>query len=148
MPRTDGDTVAKLLHVTRGARLQLAFLAMLALALGLPGAALAGERIQFARGNDNAAVDGAVTGRDYRDYVLGARAGQTMSVSLITEGTAYFNILPPGSRDVAIYNGSINGENASAQLPANGDYSIRVYLMGDDKDSGRTVPFTLSVTIM
>jgi hypothetical protein len=41
-----------------------------------------------------------------------------------------------------------NGENASVQLPSNGDYTIRVYLMGDDRDSGRTVPFTLSVTIM
>lgn len=148
MQSTDGDAIAKLLRATRGASLKLVFLATLALPFGLPGAALAGERIQFARGNDNAAVDGAVTGRDYRDYVLGARAGQTMSVSLSTQGTAYFNILPPGSRDVAIYNGSINGENASVQLPANGDYSIRVYLMGDDKDSGRTVPFTLSVTIM
>jgi hypothetical protein len=71
-----------------------------------------------------------------------------MSVSLITKGNAYFNILPPGSHDVAIYIGSINGENASVRLPSNGDYTIRVYLMGDDKDSGRTVPYTLSVTIM
>lgn len=148
MQKKDGDAIAKLLHVMRSTRLQLAFLVMLALALGPPGAALAGERIQFARGNDNAAVDGTVTGHDSRDYVLGARAGQTMSVSLSTQGTAYFNILPPGSRDVAIYNGSINGVNASVQLPSNGDYTIRVYLMGNDKDSGRTVPFTLSVTIM
>ncbi len=125
-----------------------ALLATLSLGLALPPATQAGERIQFARGNDNAAVEGSVTGSHHRDYILGARAGQTMSVSLITKGNAHFNILPPGSHDVAIYNGSINGENASVRLPSNGDSTIRVYLMGHDKDSGRTVPYTLSVAIM
>lgn len=125
-----------------------AFIAMPGLGLGLPAAAQASERIQFARGNDNAAVKGAVTGRDRRDYLLGARAGQTMSVALITEGNAYFNILPPGSDDVALFVGSRDGENASIQVPSNGDYTTRICLMGDDKDSGGTVPFMLSVTIM
>ncbi len=126
-----------------------ALLATLSLGLSLPAATQAGERIRFARGNDNAAVEGSVTGRDHRDYVIGARAGQTMSVSLITKGSAaYFNILPPGSQDVALFIGSRDGENASLRLPSNGDYTIRVYLMGGDKDSGRTVPYTLSVTIM
>jgi len=124
-----------------------AFLAMLALGVGL-AAAQAGERIHFARGNDNAAVEGTVTGSHHRDYVLGARAGQTMSVSLINQASAYFNILPPGRQDVAIFIGSRDGENASVRLPSYGDYRIRVYLMGDDKDSGRTLPYTHSVTIM
>lgn len=125
-----------------------ALLATLSLGLALPAATQAGERIHFARGNDNAAVEGSVTGSHHRDYILGARAGQTMSVSLITKGGAFFNILPPGSHDVAIYNGSTGDGNASVRLPSNGDYTIRVYLMGDGKDSGRTVPYTLSVTIM
>jgi hypothetical protein len=116
----------------------------------LSGIALAqsSERVNFAAGNDNAAVEAEVTGNDYRDYVLGAAAGQTMGVSLITDGTAYFNILPPDSDGEAIYIGSIDGNDASVKLPAAGDYTIRVYLMGNDKDSGQTVPFTLSMTIM
>jgi len=89
-----------------------------------------------------------VTGDAYRDYVLGAAAGQTMAVSLITDGTAYFNILPPGSDGAAIFVGSNDGMDASVELPDTGDYTIRVYLMGNDKDSGQTVPFTLSMTIM
>lgn len=124
-----------------------AFLVLLALGAGL-SAAQAGERIHFAHGSDNAAVHGSVTGSHHHDYVLGARAGQTMSVSLVNKGSTYFNILPPGSQDVAIFIGSMYGENASVRLPSDGDYRIRVYLMGDDKDSGRTVPYTLSVTIM
>ena len=107
----------------------------------------AGERIQFAHGNDHATVHGSVTGSHHQDYVLGARAGQTMSVSLSNQGSAYFNILPPGSQDVAVYNGSIDGDKASLRLPSSGDYTIRIYLMGDDKDSGRKIPFSLSVAI-
>jgi len=106
------------------------------------------KRVKFAAGNDNAAVESSVTGNDYKDYVLGAAAGQTMGVSLITDGTAYFNILPPGSDGEAIYIGSMDGNDASVELPAAGDYTIRVYLMGNDRDSGATVPFTLSMTIM
>jgi hypothetical protein len=107
------------------------------------------ERVSFATGNDNAAVEATVTGQEYRDYLLGAQSGQTMGVSLITEGSAYFNILPPGSTGEAIYNSSIDGNDATGiVLPAEGDYTIRVYLMGNDEDSGATVPFTLSMVIM
>lgn len=119
-------------------------------ALFIGGAALAqnAERVNFASGNDNAAVEASVTGDGDRDYILGAVAGQTMSVSLSSEGNAYFNILPPGSQGEAIFNGSIDGQNATLELPADGDYTIRVYLMGGDAENGRTVPFTLSMTIM
>ncbi len=113
-----------------------------------PASAQSRERVKFAKGNDNAAVNGKVTGQGYHDYLLGAKAGQTMGVSLITDGSAYFNILPPGSNDVAIYNSSIDGNDATGiKLPASGDYTIRVYLMGADADGGATVPYMLSMTI-
>ena len=122
--------------------------AAVGLFIGCVAFAQSSDRVNFAASNDNAAVEASVTGDGYRDYVLGAAAGQTMGVSLITDGTAYFNILPPGGDGVAIYNGSMDGLDASVRLPSDGDYTIRVYLMGDDRDSGRTVPFTLSMTIM
>jgi len=116
--------------------------------LAIPAMSQSRETVHFASGNDNAAVDASIKGHEYRDYILGARGGQTMSVSLITKGTAYFNILPPGSNDVAIYNSSINGNDATIKLPKDGNYTIRVYLMGNDKDAGKTVKYTLSMTIM
>jgi len=128
-------------------RLGIASVFAILLAQGM-ALAQSSERVNFAAGNDNAAVEAEVSGNDYRDYVLGAAAGQTMGVSLITDGSAYFNILPPGSNGEAIYIGSTDGNDASITLPADGDYTIRVYLMGNDKDSGQTVPFTLSMTIM
>lgn len=128
--------------------LRFARVAVLAAAFAAPLWAQSVERVRFASGNDNASVEASVTGDGYRDYVLEARAGQTMGVSLVTEGSAYFNILPPQSNGEAIYNGSIYGGDASVKLPADGDYAVRVYLMGDDRSSGRTVPFTLSMTIL
>jgi hypothetical protein len=102
-----------------------------------------------------AALNGTITGREYRDFILGAKAGQVMSVSLADDGTGNstdrhsvnFNILPPGSTGVAIYNSSTSGHNAQVKLPKNGDYKIRVYLMGEAKDANHTVPFTISVRI-
>lgn len=128
---------------------RLTTLALTAALAAAPAHSQSRESVRFAAGNDNAAVESAVTGGQYRDYVLGARAGQTMAVSLITEGSAYFNILPPGSTGEAIYNSSINGNDATGiRLPATGDYTIRVYLMGADDSERRTIPFTLSMGIM
>lgn len=105
--------------------------------------------VHFDPGSDNAFLRSSITGDQYQDYILNARAGQTMGVSLITEGTAYFNILPPGSSDEAIYNSSVSGNDATGiRLPRNGNYTIRVYLMGNDKDTDQTVPFSLSASIL
>ncbi len=112
------------------------------------------SRVSFEAGNDNAAVDGKVTGQEYVDYLLGAKAGQAMGVSLIVNssdgnGTVYFNILPPGSSGEAIYNSSSEGNDAvNVPLPADGDYTIRVYQMGNDEDTGKTSSYTISVMIM
>ena len=129
--------------------------ALLSVALAIaPGASAQDRsRVRFEAGNDNAAVNGTITGDEYVDYLLGASAGQTMSVSLIRgesngNGTVYFNIMPLGSTGEAIYNGSINGLDATGiKLPSKGDYTIRVYQMGNDADTGKTSAFMLSVGI-
>ncbi len=118
--------------------------------VGSQALAQAKTTVKFAHGNDNTAVQGKVTGQGYHDYLLGAKAGQTMAVSLIADSSsAYFNILPPGSSGEAIYNSSIIGNDATGVvLPRSGNYTLRVYLMGAAADEGKTVPFTLSMTIM
>jgi hypothetical protein len=111
--------------------------------------AQAQERVKFEKGNDNTAVNGRVTGEGYNDYLLGAKAGQKMSVSLISDKVAYFNILPPGGTGEAIYNSSSEGNDAtSVALPKSGDYTIRVYLMGAAADEGKSVDYQLSIAIM
>jgi len=136
-------------------RLPLVLAAMLALApLAQPVLAQDQARVEFEKGNDNAAINGTIVGDEYIDYLLGAKKGQKMAVSLIAgesngDGTIYFNILPPGSTGEAIYNGSIDGLDASSiVLPKDGDYVIRVYQMGNDADTGKTTAFMISVGIM
>ena len=108
--------------------------------------------VQFEKGNYGTMVSGTVIGDEYFDYKLGASAGQTMFVELKVSGTngsgtAYFNILPPGSDGVAIYNGSINGNSTTIELPEDGTYTIRVYLMGNDRDTGKTVGYNVDLSI-
>ena len=128
--------------------------ALLGLALQVsPALAQSRTVVHFERGNDNAAATGTIKGKQYHDYVLGAKQGQTLSAAISMNktngsGTIYFNILPPGSKGEAIFNGSMDGDFGSVKLPKSGDYTVRVYLMGNDADTGKSVSYTLSVTIM
>ena len=108
--------------------------------------------VKFQPGNFGAMVNGTITGNEYFDYKLGAQAHQEMFAELQVSdtngnGVIYFNILPPGSEGEAIYIGSINGNIARIDLPENGYYTIRVYLMGNDRDTGKTVGYTLDLSI-
>ncbi|WP_299639983.1 hypothetical protein [uncultured Ruegeria sp.] len=108
--------------------------------------------VQFQPGNYGTMVRGTISGDEYFDYTLGAKAGQEMFADLQVSdtngnGVIYFNILPPGSDGVAIYNGSIDGNTARINLPDDGDYTIRVYLMGNDRDTGKTVGYNLDLSI-
>ncbi|MFD1341592.1 hypothetical protein [Litorisediminicola beolgyonensis] len=123
-------------------------------ALALTSAAWAQERteVQFAKGNFGTMIEGSIEGDAYHDYLLGARGGQELFVELdVTDstgsGTVYFNILPPGSDGVAIYNGSMDGTSFTQPLPEDGVYTIRVYQMGNDKDAGKTSAFRMDLSI-
>jgi hypothetical protein len=118
-----------------------------------PALAQRSSQVQFKPGNYGTMVSGTITGREYIDYKLTARKGQKLFAELTVSGTngsgtAYFNILPPGSKGEAIYIGQTDTDrSALVKLPANGTYTIRVYLMGNDKDAGKTVGFNLDLSI-
>ena len=67
------------------------------------------ERVSFERGKNSATIESSITGYAVIDYILGARQGQYMNVSMATDnGANYFNILAPGENQIAMFNGSIN----------------------------------------
>lgn len=106
------------------------------------------ERVQFARGASSTLVRGSIKGYQIVDYVLSARAGQTMTASLNSANrSAYFNVLPPGSRDVAIFTGPSDGNRFVGSLPSTGDYRLRVYLMRNAARRGERADFGLSVAV-
>lgn len=129
-----------------------ASLLVAALAAATPLTAQMVADVKFQPGNYGTMVSGTITGDEYFDYRLGANAGQQMFVELTVAGTngtgtVYFNILPPGSTGEAIYNSSINGNTTMIDLPSKGDYTIRVYLMGNDRDTGKTVGYNVDLSI-
>ena len=105
------------------------------------------ERVQFARGASSATLHGNLHGYDTVDYVLGARAGQTLSVRLQpTSASAYFNVTKQGA-DEALFVGSTSGNQFTGRLPANGDYAVRVYLMRNAARRDEHANYTLSIGV-
>jgi hypothetical protein len=104
--------------------------------------------VQFAKGKSSATIKGSIKGDQTIDYTLRAKAGQTMNVKLATsEGANYFNVLPPGSNDEALFVGSSGGKEWTGALPADGEYKLRVYLMRSAARRGETANYTLTVGI-
>ena len=124
-----------------------------ALFLGAPLAAQDSVPVSFPAGQSGTTINGTIRGDEYIDYVLSARKGQTLVAHLTVTGTngngsAMFNILPAGADYPALYNGSTDDDaRARVVLPETGDWAIRVYLMGNDRDRGRTVGFSIDVRI-
>ena len=107
------------------------------------------ERVTFAKGTSSATIKGTMKGGATVDYVVRAAAGQTLEVKLqATNPQNYFNVLPPGSANVAMYASNMTGEPSwSAALPADGDYAIRVYLMRAAARRNESSKYTLSVAV-
>lgn len=90
------------------------------------------EQLQFDKGKTGATAKGSLRGRQAVDYRLAARAGQIMDVALTANRSkAYFNVLAPGSDGKAIFVGANAGDRYSGAVPADGEYTIRVYQQGD-----------------
>ena len=105
------------------------------------------ERVQFKKGADGATIKNTIKGYESVDYLLGAKAGQTMRVTLKTNnGANYFNVLPPGS-NAAIAIGANLGNEWTGTLPVDGDYTVRIYLMRSAARRNETANYTLSVGI-
>jgi hypothetical protein len=70
---------------------------------GIPALAetdIRSERVQFQANTSGASINDKIKGREIVDYLLGARAGQTLSVSMQTDnGANYFNVIPPDADD-------------------------------------------------
>lgn len=126
-------------------------LACAALAGGVvaaPAVAQTVSQIVFAKGNDNASVKGTIKGKAYCDYKLRVGNGQNLGVSLTGSSSVNFNILPPGSTGEAVYNSSVEGNDATGIRTVAGDYTIRVYLMGAAETSGKSYSYQLSVSVV
>jgi len=105
------------------------------------------ETVQFATGASEATIKGVLMGDQTVDYRVRAGAGQTLTVALKgSNAQNYFNVLPPGSADVAMYVGQ-DGGGYKGVLPTDGDYTVRVYLMRPAARRNETSNYTLTVGV-
>jgi hypothetical protein len=109
------------------------------------------ERIAFALGTSEATAKAQVQGYDSYEYLVGASADQTMSVTFTTDNTsAYFNIWAPGKKlgqDEAMFIGSTSGNVFSQKLAETGDYVVQVYLYRNAARRNEKSNFTVTVKV-
>jgi hypothetical protein len=93
-------------------------------------------------------VRGVLTGRDYRDHALRVGAGQAIVIEMsATRASAFFNVLPPGSQDVAMFVGSTSGSRFEGIAPVAGDYVVRTYLMRSAARRGVSTRYSLTARV-
>jgi hypothetical protein len=105
------------------------------------------ERVNFAPGAASATIKGQLKGDATIDYVVRAAAGQTLAVTLVAGNrSTYFNVLSPGSHDVAMY-APQTGDPYTGLLPADGDYTVRVYLVRAAARRKEASTYTLTIGV-
>jgi hypothetical protein len=106
------------------------------------------ERVQFKKGASSAIVNGRIRGYEVIDYLVTAQQGQYANISLATRHTAtYFNLLAPGQTEVAFFNGSTSENLYEGNLPADGGYRIRVYMMRSAARRNEVADYRLEIAI-
>jgi hypothetical protein len=138
-------------------RITAAFVLFLSAGAVLAQDGIRTERVRFPAGASGTAITGEIVGRQSVSYVLGASAGQTMTVSLRPSNlSTYFNVYAPGKGpgDEAIANSGLTGPPSvpelnrfSATLPASGDYTISVYMMRSAARRNERSDYTLDIAI-
>jgi hypothetical protein len=109
--------------------------------------AIRSEAIRFGKGASEATIQGRLQGGQTIDYRVRASAGQSLEVRLRKSNPQnYFNVLPPGSTDVAMFVGQ-DGRDYKGVLPTDGDYTVRVYLMRAAARRNETSNYTLTVGV-
>jgi len=104
-------------------------------------------QVQFPKGETGATLKGKLKGDEIVDYKVRAAAGQSMIIVFKPgNSSAYFNVLPPGS-DAAIFIGSTLGNRYEGTLPAEGTYTVRLYLMRNAARRNESASYTLEVGV-
>lgn len=103
------------------------------------------ERVLFAKGMSSKAIKGTIKGDQSRTFVVNLRAGQKISVKLVSSNaSANFNVTAPGAQQ-AMFIGSISGREMKDVVPSSGDYTVDLYLMRNAARRNETANFTVTI---
>jgi len=103
------------------------------------------ERVQFAKGTSSKTIKGTIKGDQSRLFLVGLRAGQTLTVKLVSSNASnYFNVTAPGAQQ-AMFIGSSAGNTMTDVVPSTGDYAIDLYLMRNAARRNESANFTITI---
>lgn len=103
------------------------------------------EIVALTAGTSTHSVKGKIKGYATAEYTVTGKAGQTLSVRLKTnQPSNYFNIRQAGHDD-ALFTGSSSGNSYQAKLPADGAYTVQVYLMRNAARRNAVAAYTLDI---
>jgi hypothetical protein len=122
--------------------------ALTAVGLALMQPALAEQVVvSFAKGTSSQTLKGSIKGDQSRDYIVDARAGQTMTVDFKpSNASAYFNVIAPGA-DSAMFIGSTEGNRFSGPLTTSGRHTVQVYLMRNAARRNEVANYTITIGV-
>lgn len=122
--------------------------ALTAAGLALAQPALAEQVVvSFAKGANSQTLKGSIKGDQSRDYIVDARAGQTLTVEFKpSNASAYFNVIAPGA-DSAMFIGSTEGNRFSGPLTTSGPHKVQVYLMRNAARRNEVANYTLTIGV-
>lgn len=105
------------------------------------------ELINFSGKAGARVIKGRLQGRQYVDYQFQGYAGQTLDIALGGSNRQhYFNVNPPGS-EVSMFVGSSSGNQFVRQLPSDGRYTVRTYLMRAAARRNESSRYTLHIKL-
>lgn len=103
------------------------------------------EQVQFARGASSKAIKGSIKGYAGANYLVRARAGQRLTVSLRTSNpSSYFNVTALGA-EAAMFISSTSGDSFTTTIPSTGEYKVNVYLMRNAARRNAVANYTLTI---
>ena len=115
-------------------------LAPVAVGAGDAKGTFAEQRVRFARGAHGATLRGQVSRDEAMLYIVGAKAGQSMTVKLDGDAKTSFDLSgPKDSSGQAMASGETEW---AGKLPDDGDYKI--FVLTEDRVKA---PFTLEITV-
>ena len=103
------------------------------------------ERVQFAKGTSSKTIKGMLKGDQSRTFLVNLRAGQKMTVKLVSNNaSANFNVTAPGAMQ-AMFIGSVSGNEFADTIPSSGDYKVDLFLMRNAARRNESVSFTITI---
>ena len=105
------------------------------------------ETVELTAGKPALSIQGKIQGYATAEYTLTGKDGQTLSVKLKTnQASNYFNIRQSGQEE-ALFIGSNSGNSYQAKLPADGEYTVQVYLMRNAARRNAVASYSLEMRL-